>query len=132
MRAKTLKFRVMLYLAIALTLAMLVFTVLVVQHQRDELLREAVSRVAQISDVIKNSTRFAMLTNQPAYVDNIIRDVGNQGSIEKVRILSKVESYRGKEAARQQKIQRDNDKAQRRRQSSKDNDNHNHPQEPLS
>ncbi len=38
--------------------------------------------------------------------------------------LHKVESYRGKEAARQQKIQRDNDKAQRRRQSSKDNDNH--------
>ena len=32
--------------------------------------------------------------------------------------LHKVESYRGKEAARQQKIQRDNDKAQRRRQSS--------------
>src|ERR1017187_8855086 len=42
--------------------------------------------------------------------------------------LHKVESYRGKEAARQQKIQRDNDKAQRRRQSSTDNDNH--PKEP--
>ena len=35
--------------------------------------------------------------------------------------LHKGESYRGKEAARQQKIQRDNDNAQRRRQSSKDN-----------
>ena len=42
--------------------------------------------------------------------------------------LNKVESYRGKTAARQQKIQRDNDKAQRRRQSSVDNDNH--PKEP--
>src|SRR5450759_4185711 len=89
MRAKTLKFKIVLYLALALTLVMLVFTLLVVRHQRDELLHEAVSRVAQISDVIKNSTRFAMLTNQPAYVDSIIRDVGNQGSIEKVRILSK-------------------------------------------
>jgi len=89
MRSRTLKFKVIAYLAIALTLAMLVFTLLVVQHQRDELLREAVSHVAQISDVIKNSTRFAMLTNQPTYVDSIIRDVGNQGSIEKVRILSK-------------------------------------------
>ena len=77
MRSKTLKFKVVFYLAIALSLAMLVFTALVVQHQRDELLREAVSHVAQISDVIKKSTRFAMLTNQPAYVDNIIRDVGN-------------------------------------------------------
>jgi DNA replication protein DnaC len=35
--------------------------------------------------------------------------------------LNNVESYRGKQAARQQKIQRDNDK--RQRQSSKDNDN---------
>ena len=89
MRARTLKFKVIAYLAIALTLAMLIFTLLVVRHQRDELLREAVSRVAQISDVIKNSTRFAMLTNQPTYVDSIIRDVGNQGSIERVRILNK-------------------------------------------
>lgn len=89
MRSKTLKFKVVFYLALALTLAMLVFTLLVVRHQRDELLREAVSHVTQISDVIKKSTRFAMLTNQPAYVDSIIRDVGNQGSIEKVRILGK-------------------------------------------
>jgi two-component system NtrC family sensor kinase len=89
MRARTLKFKVVFYLAVALTLAMLVFIALVVRHQRDELMREAVSHVAQISDVIKNSTRFAMLTNQPTYVDSIIRDVGNQGSIEKVRILNK-------------------------------------------
>jgi len=89
MRSRTLKFKIVFYLAIALTLAMLVFTLLVVQHQRDQLLQEAESHVAQISEVIKKSTRFAMLTNQPAYVDSIIRDVGNQGSIEKVRILSK-------------------------------------------
>ena len=89
MRSRTLKFKVVLYLALALTLAMLVFTLLVVRHQRDEMLREAVSHVAQISEVIKKSTRFAMLTNQPNYVDRIVRDVGNQGSIEKVRILSK-------------------------------------------
>ena len=89
MSSKTLKFKVILNLSLALSLAMLVFVVLVVRHQRDQLLQEAVSHVAQISDVIKNSTRFAMLTNQPAYVDRIIRDVGNQGSIEKVRILSK-------------------------------------------
>ncbi len=89
MRSKTLKFKVVFYLAFALTLAMLVFTLLVVRHQRDEMLREAVSHVAQISEVIKKSTRFAMLTNQPKYVDSIIRDVGSQGGIEKVRILSK-------------------------------------------
>jgi two-component system NtrC family sensor kinase len=89
MRSNTLKFKIVLYLAIALTLAMLVFTLLVVRHQRDELLTAAVTHVAQISEVIKKSTRFAMLTDRPAYVDNIIRDVGTEGSIEKVRILGK-------------------------------------------
>ena len=43
--------------------------------------------------------------------------------------LNKVESYRGKEAARQQKIQRENDNASRKRQLSKDNDSH--PKEPM-
>jgi len=89
MRSKTLKFKIVLYLALALTLAMLVFTLLVVRHQRDQLLQEVVSHVAQISEVIKKSTRFAMLTNQPTYVDSILRDVGNQGGIEKIRILNK-------------------------------------------
>ncbi len=37
--------------------------------------------------------------------------------------LHKVESYRGKQAARDQKLQRDNDKAHRQRQPSGDNDN---------
>jgi DNA replication protein DnaC len=36
--------------------------------------------------------------------------------------LNNVESYRSKEAARQQKLRRENDKANRQRQSSKDND----------
>lgn len=89
MRSRTLKFKIVLYLAIALSVAMLVFTALVVKHQRDALLAEAVNHVAQISEVIKRSTRFAMLANRPAYVDSIIQDVGSQGSIEKVRVLSK-------------------------------------------
>ena len=42
--------------------------------------------------------------------------------------LHKVENYRGKEAARQRKIQRDNDKQNRRRQSTGDNDKQ--PKEP--
>ena len=44
--------------------------------------------------------------------------------------LHKVESYRGKVAAREQELQRDNDKAQRKRQSSKVNDNHPEEQHP--
>ena len=44
--------------------------------------------------------------------------------------LNNVESYRSKEAARQQKLRRGNDNTQRRRQSSNDNDKQ--PEEPNS
>lgn len=87
MRPKTLQFKVGLYLTIALTVAMLAFTSLVVWHQRRELLANVAERVTQLSEVITKSTRYAMLQNRPDYVERIIHDVGE--SIDKVRILSK-------------------------------------------
>jgi len=44
--------------------------------------------------------------------------------------LRQVDSCRGNEAARQQKLHPNNDKALRRRQSSKDNDNHHEEAQP--
>jgi two-component system NtrC family sensor kinase len=89
MHPQTLKVKVGLYLTIALTLAMFGFTALVVWHQRQELLANVAERVTQLSEVITKSTRYAMLQNQPDYVERIIHDVGNQDGIDKVRILSK-------------------------------------------
>jgi two-component system NtrC family sensor kinase len=86
---RTLQFKVGLYLTIALTVAMVIFTVVVVQHQRNELLGEAANHVAHLSEVITRSTRYAMQQNQPSYVDRIIQDVGTQEGIAKVRIFSK-------------------------------------------
>lgn len=89
MRPGTLKFKVGVYVAAALAVVMLVFIVLVISHQRDQLLDQAANHVSQLSEVISKSTRFAMLQNQPAYVDRIIRDVVNQERIERVRIFNK-------------------------------------------
>jgi two-component system, NtrC family, sensor kinase len=86
---KTLKFRVGLYVGLALTVVLLLFMVLVVRHEREQLLDEAVGRVTQLSEVITRSTRFAMLQNQPYYVHRIIEDVGSHRSIDRVRIFSK-------------------------------------------
>jgi len=86
---KTLKFRVGLYLAVALTATLLVFIVLVVRHQRDERLEMAVTHVSQLSEVITRSTRFAMLQNQAYYVHRIIQDVGTQKGIERIRMFNK-------------------------------------------
>jgi len=89
MRPGSLHFKIVLYLTIALAVAMALFTVPVIRHQREKLLEEAAGHVARLSDIITRSTRFAMLINQPLYVDRIIHDVGNQADIAKVRIFSK-------------------------------------------
>jgi len=86
---RSLKFKVAFHLAVALTVAMAIFTVLITRHHRDQLFQEAVTSVSQLSEVITRSTRFAMLQNQRATVFRIIRDVGNQEGIERVRVLSK-------------------------------------------
>lgn len=86
---QSLKFKVSLYLTIALSTAMILFTTLIVQRHRTDLLNEVSRHVTQISEVITKSTRYAMLVDQPDFVTKIIQDIGNQKGIEKVRILSK-------------------------------------------
>lgn len=89
MRPQTLKFKVSLYLAGALSAAMLLFIGLAAWFLQQEILDKVSDDVIQLSEVITKSTRFAMLQNQPAYVDSIILDVANQEEIDRVRILSK-------------------------------------------
>ena len=89
MRRRTLRFKVGLYLSMALSGVMVLFTLLVAWYQRAELLDAAAGQVTQLSEVITRSTRFAMLQNQPAYVDTIIADVAHQPGIDKIRIFSR-------------------------------------------
>ena len=89
LKPRTLKFKVVLYLTIALSAAMLLFTGGVAWFLYQELLGKVSDQVIQVSEVISKSMRFAMLQNQPAYVDRIIHDVANQERIDRVRILSK-------------------------------------------
>ena len=85
----SLKLKVSAYLVIVLSLAVLVFTSLVVRNNREELLQQAIKHSTQLSDVLIKSTRFAMLQNKPSHVSKIIEDIAAQQGIEKVRILSK-------------------------------------------
>jgi two-component system NtrC family sensor kinase len=89
LQPRTLKFKVVLYLTVGLSGAMLLFTGVVAWFLYHEILGKVSDQVMQVSEVISKSTRFAMLQNQPAYVDRIIRDVANQEKIHRVRILSK-------------------------------------------
>lgn len=89
MRRRSLKFKVTIYMALALTVAVFLFSLLLIRNQREEMLQQAVNHVNQLSEVVIKSTRFAMLQNRPSYIDQIIRDVGVQEDIDRVRILSK-------------------------------------------
>ena len=89
MNPKALRFKVSFYPALALLAALVLFSVLLIRHQRNEMLGEAVRHVNQLSEMLIRSTRYAMLQNQPEYVHRIIQDVAHQNNIEKVRIFSK-------------------------------------------
>jgi len=88
MQPRTLKFKVVFYLTIALSVAMLLFTGVSAWYMHNQILASVSDYVIQLSQVITRSTRFAMLQNQPAYVDRIIHDVANQEKIHRVRILA--------------------------------------------
>jgi two-component system NtrC family sensor kinase len=89
MMKRNLRFKVAFYLVVALSVAVFLFTYMVVRSSREQLLQQAISHAAQLSEVVIKSTRFAMLQNQPHHVDRIIGDVGAQADIDRVRILSK-------------------------------------------
>jgi len=86
---KSLKFKVGIYLVIALTVAVFLFTLMVIRNYREELLQQVVVHSAQLSEVVLKSTRFAMHQNKPSEINQIIQDVGALKDLEKVRILGK-------------------------------------------
>ena len=86
---KQIKFKVSLYLALALVPVMILFPYLIVQHQRDHLQSEISRHVVQISEIVVKSTRYAMLLNKQDMAEKIIQDIGQQEGIERVRIISK-------------------------------------------
>jgi two-component system NtrC family sensor kinase len=85
----SLKFKVGLYLVMAMMIAVFIFSMMLVRNNREELLQQVTRNSGQLSRVVISSTRFAMLQNRASHVSQIIQDVGDQQDIEKVRILSK-------------------------------------------
>jgi len=89
MNRNSLRFKLGFYLVVVLALVAFVFTLVNVRNQRKELLDQAETHAAQLSESIIKSTRFAMLENKPFFVDRIVADVAAEKDIDKVRILSK-------------------------------------------
>lgn len=89
MNPRTLKFKIGAYLGLTLAVAVALFILLVASRQREQLQDTVANHVTELSGVITRSLRFAMLRNQPTYVDTVIRDVAKQPGIDRIRIFSK-------------------------------------------
>jgi len=89
MLPRSLKFKVGLYLTVVLAAVMTLFVLALLKQQREEQLNTLTTQMSRLSQVIARSMRHAMLLDQPAIVDKIIEDIGQQGHITRVRVLRK-------------------------------------------
>ena len=89
MLPKHIRLKVSVYLIIALSAAMVLFTFLIVRHQQQDQLEQAARHVIQISEVVAKSTRYAMLLNKRDIAEKIILDIGKQKGVERLRIINK-------------------------------------------
>ena len=60
-----------------------------IKSQSDVLLAEVERHANQLSETVKNSTRYGMLLNQREYVDEIIKTIGKDPAIDNIRIYNK-------------------------------------------
>lgn len=84
-----LKFKVSVYLFVALSVATVVTTLLFIKHRQDDMQAMVAGHVMQIADVVVASTRYTMLLNKRDIAEKIIEDVGKQKGIERLRVISK-------------------------------------------
>jgi two-component system NtrC family sensor kinase len=86
---RSLRFRLGFTLALAIGCASLVFALLIIVHSRNEVLSQTILQNQQTAEVIRRSTRYAMLQNHREQVSQIIEAVSRTRSIEKIRIFDK-------------------------------------------
>lgn len=84
-----LKFKVSVYLFVALSVATALTTLLFIKHRQDDMQAMVAGHVMQIADVVVASTRYTMLLNKRDIAEKIIEDVGKQKGIERLRVISK-------------------------------------------
>jgi len=86
---RSIRFKLGLTLALALTLATAAFAVIIGIHTRRAFLDRTVTQNQQLAEVIRRSMRHAMLENHREQVAAIIEAVSRARGIEKIRILSR-------------------------------------------
>ncbi len=85
----SLRVRLGMTLALAIAGASIAFAFLIIAHSRNEVLAQTILQNQQTAEVIRRSTRYAMLQNHREQVVQIIEAVSRTRSIEKIRIFDR-------------------------------------------
>ena len=82
-------FRLFIGIAIIVVAGTALFTMFVVNWQSGKYIAAAQQSAANISDLISRSTRYSMLLNRREDIYEIIKTIGNEPRIERIRIINK-------------------------------------------
>ncbi len=87
--SRTIAFRLFLLIAMVVTGALVILTIVSVRVQRDHLMENVLASAGRVSDVIARSARYSMLLNRKEDVHQIITSIGGGLGIEGIRIYNK-------------------------------------------
>ena len=87
--ARKIGFKLILAVGATTLITIGVYSYFNIRSQRESLLAEVERHATQLSETIKNSTRYDMLLNQREHIHIIINDIGKDPMIGEVRILNK-------------------------------------------
>ena len=84
---RSLRFRLGVTLALVIAGSATVFAFFIISHSRREVLAQTIAQNQQTAEIIRRSTRYAMLMNHREQVAHIIEAVSRTRGIEKIRIF---------------------------------------------
>lgn len=86
---RTLRFRLGMTLAVLITASAAVSAHFIIAHTRSEILLQAIAHSRQTAEIIRRSTRYAMLQNHREQIERIIEAVSRTRGFEKIRIFDR-------------------------------------------
>lgn len=86
---KKISLKLIIAVGVSITVIIGIYAYVTIRSQTVTLLRETENNNSELSETIKSSTRFDMLTNNWPHLHQIIKTIGNQSGILDVRIFNK-------------------------------------------
>ena len=87
--ARKIGFKLIVVVGVTTFVTMGIYAYITIRTQRADLFAEVERHAMQLSETVRNSTRYDMLLNQRESIHTIINDIGSDPAIDEVRVLNK-------------------------------------------